>query len=1069
MKKLIKILLLTIYVVLLTGCDIFGETNSKVTIDYNCDGINKYGCVLDNDKLNCIITVPECKGYSFVGWYDAKTSGNEVNLDADFNDGTTIYAIWEEDGSPKKAVKENETVEVVVKPVIKKYKVSFNVNGGNGSFSPVEVKKDEIMPQISKQVPTRTGYTFMGWYDNKEYKFGNIYYNELNEPSKYFDKNKNVTLYAGWNKEVKEEPTKPEEPVQPPKEEKYKVTFDINGGSGSVPVSINVKYGSIMPQIDKQLPTRSGYTFTGWYNNKDYTKGKVYYNEKNEAAIYYDVKKNITLYAGWSKDIVILSYKIIFNSNGGSGGQVNPVMVKAGESLPKITSNPPKKAGYTFLGWYDSINEGTMYYNANGASQIKFTKSSNVTLYAHYKANKYKITFNINGGSGSVPSGVEATYGSKVPSINKNIPTRSGYTFLGWYDNRDYTKGISYYSSKNESAVIYSKEEDIVLYAGWSKNAVPTYIVTFNANGGSGGQTSSISVKKGSSMPQISKTSPAKTGYIFNGWYDSISGGTQYYNSSCDGVRNYDKSTGTTLYAQYTAITYKISYNLNGGTGNNTTSGTYDSVVTINNPSKVFTVTINSNNSGATISNMTASAKQGFIGWTAGSNLDTINARYGNTTDVINRWNSSSNKVSDKYFKNLLNASGTITLTANWKQVNVTLPSITKSGYTCGYSTNSTGSISYSSASSYTPSLTSNSITLYARCDKVKYVLGFDANGGSGGQSSQLKVAYGEAMPAISQTKPTRSGYTFTGWYDAKTNGKQYYTADLKSARNYDKTKGTVLYAGWSRQGNLKIYYLSLGRYDGYLIQGDGTTIFIDGGYPKQGKKCVEFLKEMGITKIDALIGSHLHDNHIDAHKYIIDDFEIGHVYYNDDPRTCKKRRTCTESSVNPGSLNNKLANLQVTILTPGMNVKIGNLTFDILAPMELHNDANRNSLHMILKYGSQKFYFTGDACSRVPTEIYNTYDHSIFSNITIYKHPHHGDCELPSDYINVIAPKNVIVPSTKKAKAGHAYDDVGSIVYELGEQLVNAKKIIGAGDSLRGYLLAETDGYTLKITDRRK
>ena len=164
-----------------------------------------------------------------------------------------------------------------------------------------------------------------------------------------------------------------------------------------------------------------------------------------------------------------------------------------------------------------------------------------------------------------------------------------------------------------------------------------------------------------------------------------------------------------------------------------------------------------------------------------------------------------------------------------------------------------------------------------------------------------------------------------------------------------------------------------------------------------------------------------------------------------------------------------KLKIIPITILTPGFNVKIGNLVFDILQPMSLHDSPNGNSLHMILKYGNQKFYFTGDGCSRVVDEVYNTYDHSVFSNISIYKHPHHGECELPEDYINVMSPKYVIVPSTKKAKAEHAYDKVGSTVYELGRKLVDTKNIIGAGDSLRGYVLAETDGYSLQVIDRRQ
>ena len=70
--------------------------------------------------------------------------------------------------------------------------------------------------------------------------------------------------------------------------------------------------------------------------------------------------------------------------------------------------------------------------------------------------------------------------------------------------------------------------------------------------------------------------------------------------------------------------------------------------------------------------------------------------------------------------------------------------------------------------------------------------------------------------------------------------------------------------------GTLKIYYFGYGRYDSYLIQGNNTTIFIDGGTEYGGSYSLNLIKKLGVNKIDALIGSHLDNNHVDAHKYLI-------------------------------------------------------------------------------------------------------------------------------------------------------------------------------------------------------
>ncbi|MBQ6285073.1 MAG: InlB B-repeat-containing protein, partial [Bacilli bacterium] len=435
---------------------------------------------------------------------------------------------------------------------------------------------------------------------------------------------------------------------------------------------------------------------------------------------------------------------------------------------------------------------------------------------------------------------------------------------------------------------------------------------------------------------------------------------------------------------------------------------------------------------------------------------------------------------------------------------------------------------------------TSN-LTLYAGWSKVvvvqTYQVTFNINGGSGTTPGRVNAVLGSAMPSITSSIPTRSGYIFMGWYDNTdyTKGTQYYTNKNVSARNYDKTSGITLYAGWksneikctitynanggsgapgaqtytyatsgtinlsstvptrsgfiflgwatsssatiakysagqswnkSNKGNytlyavwgssLKIYYLSLGRYDGFLIMGNGTTLFIDGGDPSPGHKCVEFLQNMGITKIDGLIGSHLHYNHIAAHEEIIDNFNVKAVYYPDDPRTCKERKTCKDSAVKPDGLIPKLNNIQVNVVTPQMNYKIGNLEFDILAPFDLNGSTNDNSLNMILKYGSHKFYFTGDTGTSVLKKIYQTYDSSVYENISIFKHPHHGQNEVPSSLIKVMKPQYVIVPNNTKSLAGSEYKSVKSTVYEL-------------NNNKGGYVLAESDGTTLKVTDKRK
>ena len=96
-----------------------------------------------------------------------------------------------------------------------------------------------------------------------------------------------------------------------------------------------------------------------------------------------------------------------------------------------------------------------------------------------------------------------------------------------------------------------------------------TSTVSFNANGGSGGQTANVTATYNSAMPSIASTAPTRSGYTFNGWYDSASGGTQYYTSAGASARNWDKTSATTLYAQW-SVAYRctegtLTYNANKG------------------------------------------------------------------------------------------------------------------------------------------------------------------------------------------------------------------------------------------------------------------------------------------------------------------------------------------------------------------------------------------------------------------------------------------------------------------------------------------------------------------------
>ncbi|MCL2712146.1 MAG: InlB B-repeat-containing protein [Methanomassiliicoccaceae archaeon] len=140
------------------------------------------------------------------------------------------------------------------------------------------------------------------------------------------------------------------------------------------------------------------------------------------------------------------SYTIAFNSNGGS--DVDPIEKDFGASVdaPAV----PKKTGYTFAGWYDVTLTVAYTFTTMPAEDI--------TLYAKWSVNQYTISFNSNDGSDVDP--IEKDFGASVEA--PEAPTKTGYTFAGWYSDEDLEELYTFTTMP---------AEDITLYAKWSLNS----------------------------------------------------------------------------------------------------------------------------------------------------------------------------------------------------------------------------------------------------------------------------------------------------------------------------------------------------------------------------------------------------------------------------------------------------------------------------------------------------------------------------------------------------------------------------------------------------------------------
>ena len=168
---------------------------------------------------------------------------------------------------------------------------------------------------------------------------------------------------------------------------------------------------------------------------------------------------DITLYAHWTAN----QYGITYDLAGGVNDSSNPSSYTYGTGVANFA--PATKTGYTFVGWFDAASGG------NAITEITTTDIEAKTLYAHWTANQYGITYDLAGGTNDSSNPSSYTYGTGVTSFAPAIKT--GYTFVGWFDAPSGGNEITAISTTSTGAK--------TLYAKWEI----TYTVTYDSNGGS--------------------------------------------------------------------------------------------------------------------------------------------------------------------------------------------------------------------------------------------------------------------------------------------------------------------------------------------------------------------------------------------------------------------------------------------------------------------------------------------------------------------------------------------------------------------------------------------------------
>ncbi len=501
-------------------------------------------------------------GYSFIGWSTTAGGGKEYNDAATFTmqtAGVTLYAVWAPAAGTEFKVEHylqsisgltysigltttltgttgelglaqwqtipgftsdpgnfgNVTAGIITGGEHLRLKLYYTRNSytitfsGVEGFTPITAKFGESITGPAS--PSKIGFSFAGWSKNEQGTEVIAWPYQMEAA--------NSTFYSKWTPN------------------NYLVSFDPTGGKINNTTGIKnstVSYGGTYAAgtLGFPVPVKTGYTFNGWFTS---TSVRIY----GDTAVQITAAQTLT--ALWS----INSYTVNFDLNGGSGTPPQTVVNLFGTPVVLPTSGySGAKPGYSFVGW-NSIA------NATSALSSFSIPEGGATLYAVWQARSYTVSFSLNGGSGTVPAPITASFGTPV-DLEMTGFVKTGYTFGGW--------AVSANAVLADQLITYTIQAmNSTLYAIWVPDS---HTITLVSNGGTGLASLQIQTQVDATVDLTQYNAYSKAGYNFVGWSTSQTATTGFWSYQVP-------ATSTTLlFAVYVSgVNSTVTFNLNGGDG----------------------------------------------------------------------------------------------------------------------------------------------------------------------------------------------------------------------------------------------------------------------------------------------------------------------------------------------------------------------------------------------------------------------------------------------------------------------------------------------------------------------